>query len=233
MATSFHPQLRRAAGLVACTVLAVAFAGAARAACDAEPFDGVQRSVVGEQMWVNGISLSIADLPSLDGAEARARFLQFWQRQSVNPRTKSGGGMDVTSVLKGACLYSVQVPSGGGAGAVARYVVSDLRRPLPRMPREFDWPPAADADVLTDTVSEDGGKLSRLLSYRVDASSNLAAGQCIRRLNQGDWKLEGLTQINLQHFVFHGHKRNTSVDVTVAREGSGAVVTLNFAQSDG
>lgn len=231
----FCPQLRRAAGLVARAVFLVAGVASATdvmAACDAEPFDGVKRSIVGEQMWVNGVALSIVDLPSLDPGAARDRFVDYWRRANATSRTKSGEGFEVTSVLKGSCLYSLQLPS-GGSGAAARYVVSDLRRPIPSLPREFDWPPAKEGEVLTDTISDDSGNLSRLLTYRVEKSSSLVAGQCIKRLNDADWKLEGLTQINEQHFVFHGRKRRTSVDVTIARDGLGSVVTINFAQSDG
>ena len=205
---------------------------AAHAACDAEPFGGLPRSIVSEQTWVNGVSLSIAELPSLDAVEARDHFVDFWRRAGSTSRTNNRDGIEVTSVLKGSCLYSLQRAS-DAAGDAARYVVSDLRRPAPSLPREFDWPPATEGTVLTDTISEDNGKLSRLLSYRVEASSKLALRQCVRRLTQADWQLEALTQINEQHYVFHGRKRRVGIDVTIARDGGGAVVTLNFAQSDG
>ena len=227
------PRPRHAATVLACFVPALVVSGAARAACDAEPFSGVPRSVISEQSWVNGLSLSIAELPSLDASEARDRFVDYWRRANAPARTKSSDGMEITSVLKGPCLYSLQSPSGGGPGPAARYVVSDLRRPLPSLPREFDWPPASEADVLTDTVSDDGGRLSRMLSYRVEASSKLALRECVRRLTQAAWRLEALTQINEQHYVFHGRKSHVGLDVTIVRDGSGSVVTLNFAQSDG
>lgn len=233
MHAPFIPQLRRAVGLVASIAAGIGFATPVRAACDATPFDGVRRTVVGEQMWVNGVSVSISELSSLDGAEARDRFVDYWRRANAQARTKTDGGVEVTSVLKASCLYSLQVPSGGGAGSSPIYAVSDLRRPMPTLPRDFDWPPAAEGDLLTDTVSDDAGNLSRLLSYRVEKASTVVTGQCIRRLKQADWRLEGLTRINDQHFVFHGHKRRMSVEVTVARDGLGSVVTMNFAQTDG
>ena len=226
------PQLRRAVGFF---VLVAATLGTtpARAACDAQPFDGVRRSIVGEQMWVNGVSLSIAELPSIEAAAARDRFVDYWRRANLPARTKTDAGVEVTSVLKGACLYSLQLPAGGATAAAPVFAVTDLRRPVPTLPHEFDWPLAAEGELLTDTVSQDDDKLSRLLTYRVEKSSNLAAGQCIRRLQQADWRLQGLTQINEQHFVFHGRKRQTSVDVTIARDGTGSVVTMNFLKSDG
>ena len=227
------PRLRRAVQFAACVTAGLVVTSMVRAACDAEPFEGVPRSIVGEQMWVNGVSLSIVELSSLEGPAARDRFVDYWRRANAPARTKTDRGVEVTSVLKGPCLYSLQVPNDGSVGAPAVYAVSDLRRPMPSLPREFDWPPALEGDLLTDTVSADNGTLSRLLSYRVDKSSNLTAGQCIQRLAKADWQLEGLTQINQQHFVFRGRKRQTSVDVTVVRDGSGAVVTMNFAKSDG
>lgn len=229
---SLLPQLRRAVGLVASVAAGIGFATPVRAACDDAPFNGVRLAVVGEQMWVNGVSMSISELPSLEGAQARERFVEYWRRANVPARTKTDGGVQVTSVLRASCLYSLQLPN-GGAGGSPIYAVSDLRRPMPKLPREFDWPPAAEGDVLTDTVSDDAGNLSRLLSYRVEKVSTLVAGQCIRRLKQADWRLEGLTQINDQHFVFHGHKRRMNVEVTIARDGLGSVVTMNFAQTDG
>ena len=231
------PPLRRAVGVLVLVLVPVAaglsLATAAQAACDADPLDGVRRSVVSEETWVHGVSMSIAELPSIDGAEARNRFIEYWRRANTPARTKTDKGVEVTSVLRGACMYSLQLPGGGAKGAAAVYAVTDLRRPMPSLPREFEWPPAEEGDLLTDTVSIDAGNLSRVLSYRVEKASNLVANQSIRRLKQADWGVEGLTLINEQHFIFHARKRRVSVEVTIARDGTGSVVTMNFTQTDG
>lgn len=206
--------------------------GEARPACDENPFPDVRRSIVGEHLWVRGMSLSIADLTSIDAAEAGQRFADHWRRANQPVRANRAGGVSVLSALKGGCLYSLQMPPDDGGGLPARLAVTDLRRPVPSLPSSFEWPPAVEGDVLTDTVSEDGSRLSRLLSYRVEKTAVLAAQECMQRLHRGDWKLDGVTLINDQNVVFHGRKHGVGVDVAVTKDGTGAVVTLNFAQTD-
>lgn len=205
----------------------------ATAACRSDVMDDVPHRVVGERTWVNGVALSIVELPSLSSADARAQFSDFWRRSGREVRTQTANGVEVTSRYEDGCLYALQVPLGDGSRLPARLVLSDLKRAAPRVPRSFDWPPAAEAVVLTDTYSEDDRRVARLLSYHVAKSPELASNQCLLRLTHDGWKIGVLSKVYGSNYAFNARKGDTSIDITVMKEASGAVVTMNFSEVAG
>lgn len=212
-------------------------AGRAQADCDAEPIAGAVRSVVADRVWVDGVAMSIAEYRSLSADDARARFAEYWRRAGAEVRTKTTSGapnaVEVASTFVKGCLYALQLPAPGVSGLAPRLVVSDLRRRVPSMPHTFDWPPAAEGQVLTDTVSQDEHRLGRVLSYRVDGSADVVSQRYLSRFLNGSWQLGTIAKIYGSNYSFNARKANTSVDVTVTRDGSGAIVTMNFTEVDG
>lgn len=207
--------------------------GSATAACRTDVMPDVPRRIVSERSWVNGVALSIVELPSLSTADARARFIDFWRRQDREVRTQMSNGVEVTSRYEGGCLYALQVPMGEGSSLPSRMVLSDLKQAAPKVPKSFDWPPAAEAVVLTDTYSEDERRVGRLLSYRVDKSPELASNQCLLRLTNGGWTIGVLSKVFGSNYTFNARKGDASIDITVMKETSGAVVTMNFTEVAG
>ncbi len=205
----------------------------ARCDCAERPLNGERLRIVSEQVWVKGMSMTIAELPALDAATARERFGDFWRKDHREVRVASTNGIEVTSSMKDGCIYALQVPTDEASGWPARFVVTDLHRAQPALPRTFDWPAAAQGDVLSDTVSEDGKRLNRLLSYRIDLQAGTAAARCIKRLARADWKISGITILNSQQVTFAGRKGTTTLDAVVRKDGSGSVVTMNFTELNG
>ena len=205
----------------------------AHCACAEHPFAGERQKVVSEQVWVRGMSLTIIELPALDTGAARARFGDFWRKDHRELRVASTSDTEVTSTFKDGCVYALQLPTDAATGMPARLVVSDLHRAQPALPHAFDWPPAAQADVLGDTVSEDGNRVNRLLTYRVSVRAGTAAAQCILRLTQAAWKIAGVTILNDRQVTFSGRKGTAILDAVVAKDGSGSVITMNFTEQDG
>lgn len=219
--------------LAIATLASLTISIGAQCACIEQPFAGERLRIVSEQMWVQGMSLTIVELPALDKATVRERFDDFWRKDHRETRTATSSGIEVTSAMKGGCLYSLQLPTDSSSGMPTRLVVTDLHRAAPTLPSAFEWPPAAEAEILTDAVSEDGRRLNRLLAYRVQVNAGTAAAQCIKRLARADWKIAGVTVLNDQQVTFSGRRGTTSLDAVVARDGSGAVVTMNFTEQDG
>ena len=195
--------------------------------------NGERLRIVSDQVWVQGMSMMIAELPALDATTAKERFGDFWRKDHHELRVASSSGIEVTSAMKDGCLYALQVPIDEASGTPPRLVVTDLHRTRPTLPRTFDWPPAADAEVLSDTVSEDGKRLNRLLSYRVDTRTGTAAAQCIKRLARADWKIAAITILNSRQVTFAGRKGTTTLDAVIQKDGSGSVVTINFTALNG
>ena len=202
-------------------------------ACTERPLENERFRIVSDQMWVQGMSLFIAEVPALDAASARERFGDFWRKDHRQVRVASTNDIEVSSTMKDGCLYALQVPTDASAGLPARLVVTDLHRAQPKLPQSFEWPLAAAGELLTDTVSEDGKRMNRLLSYRVERSTGTVAAECLKRLTRDEWAIAGITVVNERQVTFTGRKGATILDAVVAKDGSGSVVTMNFTERDG
>lgn len=144
-------------------ILALLLGAQATTACPKRPPGGVLGQPVGEQMVVNGITMSVSQVESKGSTdELLEQAAKAWKEAGYEVKRNDAAGWDVVAAISKECLATLQFSK--ASGSVGYFSLGYPKKPAVTSPRALGLPLPADVKVTSNVQSVDGGRKGLTMS---------------------------------------------------------------------
>jgi hypothetical protein len=194
-------------------------------ACPRDLPAGLRAAVVGQDVVVNGLALSMAQVSGRDTAAAvLERTATAWRAAGYDVRRSSLPGWDVLAALGDTCMTTLQLTDKGRAfGYLA------IGKPAPALAQEqgqgMSAPVPPGAAVLSSVASRDDGRRGTLTALTSGQTPEQLNAYYMRRLTREHWRgvssrLQADRSRRLLRAVVSAQRGRQRIDVVIWRAGS-------------